>query len=347
MSVINNKMILELSDANEEVEVALKSLSVSGMSAYGEIAGMESFGTTATVVADKVIGATASIGASLMNIASWAGGKTIPVIRESFGNANRTLTVNFGTNSMGINKIINDLKSKNPKADFDIPAATVASLTSTGKMSDFRGDLEDMKKTIDLVYNHTKDVDGYLRQRLAIMKELTGTLNNEKAANVLNKLNTLKKPQLRFPNHPSENTFVSEVLPGGKVLKFTATSNGESEYSMSGDKPSGDISSNPYGSSEWSECLKRLLGINEANKSIIKINESYVKFINDWGTAVKSLSDSIEKQDGLSVSFKRDIERLMSGDKDYLLFYSGFLPRVISHVNAVIANTLKLVTKLI
>lgn len=333
----------EVDEINPKVMKALRSLSVSGTAGYDELSGME--GMFHGVVL-KLKDVTGLAGKKAYSLGSWVGGMAVKEIREGFAKANRQVQLSFGSNGHAIGKLWNDLADNEAKANVAISVDTIKAITSTGQLKDLPGDITDLIKTLELVKTHENDIDAYLEKRLALMKTLVTADTNESVATALTSLETLTAPTLKFPHKPEQGRYVSDVLPGGKVLVFVEDDKGH-QYSMSGDKPSADSSPNPFSSSEWRDMLKKLEQVNEFHKSFVKAGESYVKFIQRWGDTVKALSVSLEKKPNVSSSFKRDIERLMTGDKTYLLFYSGFMPRVTGYTNAFIADVMTLVTKLI
>lgn len=319
---------------------SLNALRVAGLETHAilldDLAGLESF--------------TEDLGTKLSNAFSaskFAAGETFKFLDNGFNKLTRTLFASYGTSKQSLYVLKRDLSRNGLKEEFSFSASLASALTSTGKPQDFIRDTGDLLKATQSLKAHCVEVNGYLESLLGEVKKISSLKSNTDAVALVGAVDRLTKPLWKLPNHPSSTTSVSDVLPGGKVFKFEHTEQKNVKYSMSGDKPSGDSADDPFSKTDLDQAIKNLDQVNELISYFSRQLKTYLAIIKRWGDAVKSAELALEKETEISPMVRRKLEHLMDGPEDYLLFYSGFLPKVVAYLNRVIQDSIGLTGKLI
>lgn len=287
-------------------------------------------------------------GKKLLEVPKWIAGTALKALNTGIHKVNDQLQINFTSNSSLIKRTAGILSSGKIKEGFQISDADLSNLTSTGRIKDLEDDLESILKTSDVLKKYTIELNGYLEKSLTIVKKLNSVKNDRDVLNVYDEYAAMQYPILTLANKVSDSIFVSDVLPGGKVIKFTHDDrNKKYEYSMSGDKPSGVSGDLGLGPDELKGLVNKLNPINDVHKTLIDSNAKYLKFSGNWSSAVKSVFSNIDNLGDLSGTVKNDIERMLSGNANCLAFYSGFSPRVSTYIDKYIHDLLVLTNKVI
>lgn len=319
---------------------SLHSLHIAGLETHcilmDEIAGLESFAGD--------LGAKVT---SLYSSAKFAAGETFKYLDNGFNKITRALFASYGNNKQSLYVLKRDLSRNGMKEEFTFSSSLASQLTSTGQPADFIRDTSDLLKATESLKSHCTEVNGYLESLLAEIKKISSLKSNQAALDLIGKYESLSKPVWKLPNHPTASVSVSDVLPGGKVFKFEHKDGNTVRYSMSGDKPSGETQQDPFNQSEYDQAIKNLASVNELISYLSRQMKIYLSVIKRWGDAVKSATAALDHESEISATVKRKLEHLMDGPEDYLLFYSGFLPKVVSYLNRVVQDSIGLSGKLI
>lgn len=279
----------------------------------------------------------------VLSVGKWVGGQAFSLLSKSMKAAGSQLSKTFDDNKSFIKRIRGDLKEYPHTVKID--TGVVGSLTSTGKWKDFEHDLDALIQTAEKLNNHSKSILDHLNQELLVIRELRNAKKNDDILKVVDKFEALKYPSWALP-HKNGDTMLSEILPGGRVLKFKASDSGV-DYSMSGDKPAGEATEVSLSKSEVTEILGKVDKLNELLLQTKQGYDHYLEFVKSWGDAVKQAMNHLDDGSGLSQHVIAEAEKLMKGNANGLAFYSGFTPRVINYVDKYIHGVLGVCTKVI
>lgn len=328
---------LDLMEANDQ------------LATLGKVLGEEM--TTSVAIAD-VAGnellalPIAALGAGLLSVTKWTGGKALAMFNESIRSAGNFLSKTFDGNSDYIRKAKNSLKEAGYEGT--IIASAVGSLTSDGQWDSFDKDLENVLDTMVLVDKHAVQVMDYLNHTLVECRRFKSVKNNQEVLNIVDKLDELKYPDFKLPERNGNTMSLSEILPGGRVIKFSRDKNTDRiEYSMSGTKPSGETAEVNLSRSEMSSIFDKLAQINQHHKKVKQHYEDYLSFIKNWSEMVKLVDSHLSEVEGLSTHVIAEAEQKLKGNAVALSFYSGLLPRVVNYSGGYIHGVLTSLTKLI
>ena len=335
---------LELMEINSELTDIGKLMAVSSdptQLTIAEVAGNEDFGESLKY-----------IGSGMLSVSKWVGGKTYELFNKGLRSAGAQLIKTFDDNTSLIRKVGHALKESEYAISIDGPK--VGQLTSTGKFSDFNEDLDTLIKTTEMYVSHSKSVLDYLERSLITVRGLSKANNSEDILKVIDAFNALNYPIWELPNNTKNATgnsmSLSEVLPGGKVIKVTfdkSTPNKDVDYSMSGDKPAGEAVELQLSSSEIKSVLNKLDKLNELHKRVKQHYDQYLAFIKNWSDSVKAIDNRMSDLDNVGKHVIGEAEQLLKGNSTALAFYSGFTPRVINYTDKYIQYVLSVFGKLI
>ena len=328
MSELKWLHIQGLENHTELVEFANQVQSL-GSYAQGSIEGTEALGILG-------VGLT-SLGGGLLTTAGWVGGKTVSAFANVLGGAGNILSKAFGDNDVLIKKILQQFSREEEHA-LKVGKDKVNLLTSDGRLDDLSKDMDALIHTLELMDKHSKDLHTYLDARMGILRGLRGVTTTEQVYALIDKHDAVKYPVLSFPHRGSNNSFESDVLPGGKVLVFTESP--QVKYLMNGGTPDGAAAEVTMSKSEVSSLLAKLDKVNGMHKRFKAAFEDYLNFIKSWGDMVKAVEGNMSRLDKVSKSALKDAERLLGGEPTALAFYSGFTPRVISYTDRYIHGVL-------
>ncbi len=278
----------------------------------------------------------------------WAAGETFKALDAGFNKTTRTLLVKCGTNRQALSVLRRDAGRNGIKDGFELSAAQASALTSTGKPGDFIDDLKILLEELSTLKTHERDISGYLEQLLSQIKKIESVKSNEDAAKVISAYDGLDHPYWKLKYHPADGMSVSEVLPGGRVFKFEDSESGlRVKYSMSGDKPAGEAGVFAPDVNTVKTALGYIENINDLQQHFGKTLTAYLALIKRWGDAVKRAASHLDGDVDVSATLKHKLDSMMDGPEDYLLFYSGFLPRVVSYTDRLIQDCIGISGKLI
>lgn len=293
---------------------------------------------------EEFVDSLKDLGSGVLSVAKWVGNKTYPLFVQGVKTVGTQLSKSFDDNKSLTSKIGNVMKS-DEEYNFSFSTATMGNITSTGQWSDFGGDLDTLIKTMESYANHLHQVKDFLSKELVVARKLKSANNTNSVMSVVREFEGLKYPTYSLP-HKNGEWLLSDVLPGGKVLKFKQTEN-VSDYSMSGDKPAGESHTLTASKSDVQSVLAK---INKLNEIHIKVKESYadyLDFVKSWASVVEETSNALGEVSGVGTSVLNEAERILKGNPNALAFYSGFTPRVVSYVDKYIQDVLAVLSKII
>lgn len=283
----------------------------------------------------------------LFNHVKFAAGETFKYSAEGYNKLSRAILATYGTHKQALYVLKRDLGRNGVNADKPFTGALASSLTSTGKPEDYLDDIVILLKALESLKKHTQDVNAYLESLLVLVKRIGSVKDTAEAVELIDRYNTHKKPLWTLPEHPTDTMSVSEVLPAGKVFKFEHDKNNHVKYSMSGDKPAGESREGGIDQVMLSKAIQETERVNEHLTFFSKQLTTYLSFIKRWGEAVKTSIGHLENNDEIGDTVKRKLEQMMDGPEEYLLFYSGFLPKVVAYTDRFVQDSIGLGGKLI
>lgn len=286
------------------------------------------------------------LGTGTLSASKWVGGQVLSLFTRGITEAGSQLMRAFESNAGLIRKIRST--ATEPSYSFNLSVGQLGNLTSTGHWKDFEDDMDTLLSTLESTWKHGKDVQEYLNKQLVCVRKLKGVKNNNDILKIVDEFEALTYPKWNLPERNGNTMLLSDVLPEGKVFKcnYDADS-GKVEYSMSGDKPAGESSDVDLSKAEIGNILSKLDKINGLHKAIKQVYDSYLSFIKDWGSMVKSVDTGLDATEGLSGHIKGEAEKLLNGDAKALAFYSGFCPRVVNYTDKYIHGVLGVLAKVI
>lgn len=287
-----------------------------------------------------------SLGQGVLSASKWVGGQALDLFTKSISSAGSQLMKVFESNEGLIRKIRN--AASEPSYSFTLSVAQVGNLTSTGHWKDFEHDMDTLLATLESTWKHSKDVNEYLNKQLVCARKLKGAKSNDALLKVMDEFDDITYPKWNLPERNGNTMLLSDVLPEGKVFKCNYDADaGKVEYSMSGDKPAGESSDVELSKSELGTILSKLDKVNALHKAMKQAYDSYLSFIKDWGSMVKSVDSGLGEAEGLSGHVVGEAEKLLGGDAKALSFYSGFCPRVVNYTDKYIHGVLGVLAKVI
>ncbi len=285
---------------------------------------------------------------SFYSKSKWAAGETFKALDTSFNKTTRVLLTKCGSNQQALSVLRRDVGRNGIKDGFELSAAQAGALTSAGKPEDFVGDLKILLEELTNLKKHAGEIEGYLEHLLAQIKKIESVKTSEDAVKVISACEGLNRPHWSLRYHPADGMSVSEVLPGGRVFKFEDSESGRRvKYSMSGDKPAGEAGVFAPDVNTVKTALGYIDNINDLQKHFGKTLTGYLTLIKRWGDAVKRAAAHLDGDVDVSATLKHKLDSMMDGPEDYLLFYSGFLPRVVSYTDRLIQDCIGISGKLI
>lgn len=294
-----------------------------------------------SVEGTEVLGALgvglSTLGGGLLTTAGWVGGKTVSAFANVLGGAGNLLSKAFSDNDVLIKKIVQQF-SRSEEHELKISKDKVNLLTSSGDIDDLNKDMDILIHTLELIDKHSKDLHTFLDSRMGVLRGLRSVNSTEQVYALIDKHDAIHYPVLSFPHHMRDDSYHSDVLPGGKVLVFNEPP--QVKYLMNGDTPDGASANLAMSKSEVSALLAKLDKVNGMHKRFKAAFEDYLNFIKSWGDMVKAIEGNMGKLDKVSKSALKDAEKLLGGEPAALAFYSGFTPRVISYTDRYIHGVL-------
>lgn len=282
------------------------------------------------------------IGMNALSRSAVLAGKGITELNNLFTVGTRKAMVKFGTNRQAISVLSRDIPKRELKEEVVLPASFVNNVTSEGDLSTVIDDTRVLGQTLDLLVRHLNDIDGYLKQQLGYVKDIGNVRTNDQGVALIQKYDKLSYPPLQLPIHAN---FIasSHPLPGGKILTYDDKRH---VYSMSGKKPHGEAQPYPaqLDAVGW---LRAVNGVNDHLQRLIKYMYEYNTFVKNWASAVKSAYPHLEREDNLSESVSKQLERMLDGNVNIMQLYSGLLPRLIGYTDKYIQDVLGSVNKLL
>ncbi|EBV8434215.1 hypothetical protein AVA65_08190 [Salmonella enterica subsp. enterica serovar Minnesota] len=287
-----------------------------------------------------------SLGGGVLSASKWVGGQALNLFTKGISSAGTQLMKVFENNEGLIRKIRS--AASEPSYSFTLSVAQLGNLTSTGHWKDFEHDMDTLLHTLESTWKHSKDVQEYLNKQLICARKLKGVKANDAVLKVMDEFEAITYPKWNLPERNGNTMLLSDVLPEGKVFKCNYDADaGKVEYSMSGDKPAGESSDVELSKSEIGAILSKLDKINGLHKAMKQAYDSYLSFIKDWGSMVKTVDTALSETEGLSGHVVGEAEKLLGGDAKALAFYSGFCPRVVNYTDKYIHGVLGVLAKVI
>lgn len=283
-------------------------------------------------------------GSGALSVTKWLGGKAFTLLDKGVRAAGTQLSKTFDDNKTLANRIGSAMKSEETYS-FSISESTMGSITATGKWSDFEGDLDGLIKTCELLQKHMSDVKDYLGKELIVARKLKSANNTTSMMAVIREFEALKYPIFALP-HKNGEWAISEVLPAGKVLKFKQNGH-NSDYSMSGDKPSGESHSLEASKTDIQHILSKITKLNDIHLKVKESYADYLDFVKGWSSVVEEASKGLGETTGVGSQVINEAEAILKGNANALAFYSGFTPRVVSYVDKYIQDVLGVFSKVI
>jgi len=283
------------------------------------------------------------LGTGLLSVTQWVGGKSFNLFSVGIKKLGVQLHKVFDDNKMLSSKINGALKEEH--YNFTLSTALVGSVTSTGQWSDFDGDLEELIKTAELLTGHMGKVNDYLSHQLVTIRKYKSASNTSAVMAIVKEFEGITYPPLTLPNKNNGWT-LSHVLPAGRVIKFKDT-DGNIEYSMSGDKPAGESHTLSVSKSEVQHILNQINKLNGVHQKVKESYATYLDFIKAWSDVVKEADTGLSKIQNVGNQIIHEAENTLKGDAIALTFYSGFTPRVVNYVDKYIQDVLGIFSKVI
>lgn len=277
-----------------------------------------------------------------LSLSSSLSGKAVNQIDQLFRNGSRKVMVKFGTNRQALSVILRDIPKEGVKENYDLPISFINQVTSEGQLSNVIEDAKTLQKTLTVFENHLKELDGYLKLQLGIIKKIGSVKRNEDGITLIHQYDELSYPTVNFP-HTEDNRLISHVLPGGKHLEFNKQTH---TYSMSGEKPNGSAQA-LSSESEITTWLKAVEGVNHHLQSLTKYMYDYNSFVKEWSLTVKRVYGELDQQDQISDNVKRQLEKMLNGNVASMQLYSGLLPRLIGYTDKYVQDVLSAANKLL
>jgi len=293
---------------------------------------------------EEFIGSLKELGSGVLSVAKWVGNKTYPLFVTGVKAVGVQLTRSFDDNKSLTSKIGNVMKS-DQEYEFSFSSSVMGSITSTGNWSDFGSDIDNLIKTMDGYVNHLHQVKDYLSKELVVARKLKGANTTSAIVAVVREFESLKYPSYSLP-HKNGEWLLSDVLPGGKVLKFKQSAD-TIDYSMSGDKPAGESHTLTASKSDVQSVLTKIAKLNDTHLKVKESYADYLDFVKSWSSVVEEASNALGNTTGVGTSVINEAERILKGNPNALAFYSGFTPRVVSYVDKYIQDVLGVLSKII
>lgn len=316
---------------------------ISGLEEHQEL--IESTGTLRYVVGNEgFLDTTKSVGGRIIDFTGAAASAAIKSLDEGFHVTTRKIATRFGSNKQGISVILRDIPRNGIKSEFNLSGLMLGSLTSDGYPSSILKDVEVLSNTLGEIEKYVKEVSSDLEAKLNLVKRITAIKTNEDAIKIIQEFGSLAVPTINLGSVDDTMTS-SPTLPGNKQIEFELTKT--PNYSMSGTKVTAASKELGFNEQELKSWLSSADKINSHHQTVSKHLTDYVQFIKRWGEAVKSSSRSIDSKEYLSESVGRQLERIMDGNGLYLVFYVGFLPKLIGYTDKYIQDVLGTASKLL
>lgn len=279
------------------------------------------------------------LGGGLLAVSKWVGGNTLKALTTVLGGAGNALSKAFADNEVLIRKIMSSL-DRRESFEYNVSGAALSIITSEGDSDQIKSDLKQLLETLTLFSKHQKEVNDHLSKQLMVVKKLKGTVTTDLILKVVEEFEALSYPTFKLGNK-KDNTYSSDILPGGRFFEFTQTESGSVKYTMRNEDVSSSGSSTlSMDKSEVNELLSLLGKVNGVYKDIKGSYDNYLSFIRSWADTVKGVSKSLDTSKAVSASVLGEAEKLLSGDSNVLAFYSGFTPRVVSYTDRYISTAI-------
>ena len=284
------------------------------------------------------------LGSGVLSVAKWVGGHTLDLLDKGIRGAGSQLTKTFDSNKSLINKIPSAMKGEESYS-FTFSGAQVAALTSTGQWDDFGSDLDTLIKTLEGFQKHSHDLKDHLSRELVVARKLKGVKGTNDIMAVVREFEGLHYPEYKLP-HKNGEWLLSDVLPGGKVVKCKFTDK-DVVYSMSGDKPAGESHNLEASKSDVQSVLAKIAKLNDLHLQVKGSYADYLDFVKSWSSVVEEASKGLSETTNVGSQIISEAESILKGNAHALAFYSGFTPRVVSYVDKYIQDVLGVLSKVI
>lgn len=314
---------LELHQANKELITIGNELLVE------EVTGNEGLLTAVSTsgVLDVGLSGLKSLASGLFSISKWTGGMAIKGLGKSIGGVGGALTKVFSDNQTLIRKMLSGI-SRLDEYSLKLKDKQLKVLTSSGDVEDVTKGIDDLLSFLEDFDKHSKDVISFLDKKLLIARKLSKARSSNDILKVTEESSNLDYPDMK--EHKD--------LPGGMEVNLELKD--KVTYIMRNNGVSATPSDLTLSKSEVNTFLAKLNKVNSYHVKSKANYDVYLKHLKNWGDMVKSTSNNLGELEGVSGSIMSEAETLLEGDRNGLLFYSGFTPRVVSYTDKYIKTVL-------
>lgn len=292
-----------------------------------EISGNESLTLAGSEVGALGLTALKEIGFGLFTLAKWVGGATLTGLSKAIGGAGTALTRTFSNNETLIRKLLSNFSNKEEET-FKVSEKALKVITIEGSVDDVTKDIDVILSYMGDFEKHSKDVLSFLDKKLLIARKLGKAKSSDDILKVMDEYEKLEYPELKdSPN-----------LPGDKVISLEYKD--KAEYLMNSTDVSATAGELTLTKGELNSFLAKLNKVNSYHVKFKSSYDAYLKHLKSWSDMVKITSNNLGDMEGVSGSIMREAEILLEGDRDGLLFYSGFTPRVVNYTDKYIQTVL-------
>ena len=276
-----------------------------------------------------------SVGSSLLNGASWVGGKSADILSAAFKKANNSLLQAFGSHKTKINHLLGLVNETEEDKDIKLSKDLLKKITSNGSKEDIISSLKELIKVMELLDKYRLELESFYQRELSIFQSFKSINNTEDSVSVIKKLDDLVYPKLNFENK-NNSMLESNILPGGKVLEFDTAS---LKYGIHSEEVKVENDEETIDKNDLKDLLKLLNTLEETYKKVAKANESYMDYIKKFNTVVGESFKHLESLKGeVSTTLIRDLESRLEGNPRLFAYYSGFLPKVSIYLDDYVDN---------
>lgn len=266
----------------------------------------------------------------LKNGLSAVTGKSASMLNNAVGKANTAIINSLGNHRLMIARLnsLNEKEEMHEKITFS--KSLLAKITSTGKVDDIADGVTGLISVIKVIRGYTLEVETFYTKELEILKAISNAKSTEDIVKITNRLDELKFPTCKLGNQ-KDTMSETDLLPGGKVIKFNSKTN---KLTIENEVVDSVECVQSFDKNDVKSIINNMLNLVGYYQDVTKANTKYMGYVKDFNTVVgKSFAHLEEIKGDVSISLVRDLESRLEGNQEVFAFFASFLPKVIIYLD--------------
>ncbi|QDH47085.1 hypothetical protein PQC06_gp020 [Aeromonas phage LAh10] len=254
-------------------------------------------------------------------------GKASESLVRALRNADQALLKAIGARRLLLSTMVNRANRDGVKEEITFPAGLLSRTTVKGYPGDIVKSIEVLMEAIKQVADYEQDLEGFYEKQLALLKSITKIKDTKEAAELITKLDDMKRPAPKFPDSVNSMSKRTKLLPGGRDFAYNSETD---RFSIGNSDVDAKDETTSFAKEDMIRILAMLNKLIETYTSISKANERYAKHVSEFNTVVgKSFSHLEGLKGSVSATLLNDLSGRLNGDASTFAFYTGFLPKVV------------------